>query len=269
MPLPAQAPTKHVSRRRRNYLLNPQFQLKYTGLLVLVVFVVGLLLGIVIWRTSSIASDEAQSAATQAERALKESATSARIIRMSAATYGNDAPDLGHTIEQELAQVDREYERNLAEVAARRASVEELRKRMLFLLVGGGVTILIILSVLGIFITHRIVGPVHRMKRLCRQVGTARLSVREGLRRGDELEDLFDTFVQMTYSLKSLQTGRLASLDAAMEKAQEESVSAEVMSRLRALRAQLCLGLTEAENIHRPSMMPPPKPSQSGDESTT
>jgi nitrogen fixation/metabolism regulation signal transduction histidine kinase len=269
MPLPAQAPPKHASRRRRNYLLNPQFQIKYTGLLVLVVFGVGLVLGVVLWRTSSIASDEAQNAVTQAEIAFKESATSARIIRMSAAAYGNDAPDLGRTIEQDLAEVDRKSERNLAEVAARRASVEELRKRMLFLLVGGGLTLVIVLGVLGIFITHRIVGPVHRMKRLCRQVGTSRLSIREGLRRGDELEDLFDTFVQMTYSLKALQTGRLASLDAAMEKAQEESVSAEVMSRLKTLRAQLCLGLTEAENLHRPSMIPPPKASQSGDKSTT
>jgi len=263
MPLPAQAPTKHASRRRRNYLLNPQFQLKYTGLLVLVVFVILAVLGTVIWRTSSIASDEAQSAVTQAEIAFKESATSARILRMSAAAYGSDAPDLGRTIEQGLAEVDRKSESNLAEVAARRASVEELRQRMLFLLIGGGLTLVVILGVLGIFITHRIVGPVHRMKRLCRQVGTSRLSIHEGLRRGDELEDLFDTFVQMTYSLKSLQTGRLASLDAALEKAEEEGVSPEVMSRLRVLRAQLCLGLTEAENLHRPSLMhlPPAGPS--------
>jgi len=37
-----------------------------------------------------------------------------------------------------------------------------------------------------------------KLKRLLRRVGTGRLVVRERLRRGDELGDLFDTFLQMT-----------------------------------------------------------------------
>src|SRR5262249_11584542 len=150
------APSTRVRRRWRNYLLNPRFQLKYTGLLVFVVLAVMVALGLVIWRTSSIASNQAQFASAQAERALKESATSARIIRMSAAAYGNAAPDLEHTLAEELTQIDREYEKNLREVAERRAAVEALRRRMLHLLVGGGVMLLVLLSVLGIFITHRI-----------------------------------------------------------------------------------------------------------------
>ena len=51
---------------------------------------------------------------------------------------------------------------------------------------------------MGIVITHRIVGPVHKMKRLLRRVSTGRLAIEERLRKGDELEDLFDTFLQMT-----------------------------------------------------------------------
>jgi nitrogen fixation/metabolism regulation signal transduction histidine kinase len=220
--------------------------------LVFVVLTVMVVLGSVIWRTASIATTQAQFAAAQAERALKESATSARIIRMSAAAYGNDAPELGRTLDQEMAEIDREYEHNLAQVKERRTAVEELRQQMLFLLLGGGMTLLVLLSVLGIFITHRIVGPVHRLKRLCRQVGTARLSIVGGRRRGDELEDLFDTFTQMTYSLRSLQAGRLATLNATIERAEAEAVSAEVLKDLHALRAQLCLGLSKAETRTRP-----------------
>jgi nitrogen fixation/metabolism regulation signal transduction histidine kinase len=253
----AQAPFPSASHRRSKYLLDPRFQLKYTGLLAFVVFAVMMALGLVIWNTASVASNQAQLAAAQAERALKESATSSRILRMSAAAYGDEALDLGRALEQELAEIDRAFERNLAEVAERRIQVEKQRDRLLYLLLGGGTMLLGVLSVLGVFITHRIVGPVHRLKRLCRQVGTTRLNIGEGLRKGDELEDLFDTFVQMTYSLKALQTGRLATLDATIEKAEAEAVSEEVMKGLRALRAQLCLGLSEAESLRHPSPQGP------------
>jgi HAMP domain-containing protein len=251
----SQARSSGSAHRRRTYLLNPRFQLKYTGLLVSVVLAVLVSLGTVIWQTSTVATRQAELAAGEAERALKESATSARILRMSAAAYANEAPDLGRTLDQDLSQIDREHERNLGVVAARRAEVESQRRRMLYVLVGGGALLLVVLGVLGVFITHRIVGPVHRLKRLCRQVGTARLGIGERLRKGDELEDLFDTFIQMTYSLKALQTGRLVTLDATIERAKAEAASPEVLASLRALRAQLCLGLNDDETL-RPSMRP-------------
>ena len=120
----------------------------------------------------------------------------------------------------------------------------------MMLLLGGGGALLVLLSFLGIFITHRIVGPVYRMKRLCRQAGTARFSVSDRpLRRGDELEDLFDTFIQMIWSLKALQSGRLATLESTIEKAREAGVSDDIMSNLRALHAQMHLGLADVESL--------------------
>lgn len=235
-----------MSRRRKSsYLIDPRFQLKYTGLLVGVVIAVMAALGVVIWTTAEVASANAQIAATQAERALKESSTSAHILKMSAAAYATDAPGLGATLDEELAEIDREYQRSLADVGERRAEVEQQRRRLLNILLGGGGALVILLSVLGIFITHRIVGPVVRLKRLCRQVGTSRLNIKVVSRKGDELTDLFDTFGQMTYSLKVLQVGRLATLDATIERARTEGASPELMEGLRALRAQLCLGIGE------------------------
>ncbi|WP_437499420.1 HAMP domain-containing protein [Sorangium sp. So ce1099] len=251
MTSPAQDRATARPAARRKLLLNPRFQLKYTGLLVAVVLAVMAVLGLVIWQTASVANEQAQYAATQAELALKEAANSAKILKMSTAALGGEGSDLDSTLDQELEKTNREHERNLAEVAKRRSEVEALRQRLLNILLGGGAFLLVVLSVLGVFITQRIVGPVHQMKRLCRQVGTTRLTIGEGLRKGDELGDLFDTFVQMTYSLKALQTGRLATLDAAIERAEAESASAEVLAGLRALRAQLCLGLTEAETVRR------------------
>jgi len=247
----AKAPSRPVHQRKvRTYLINPQFQLKYTGLLVGVVAAVMLSLGVVIWRSSEVASHNAEIAAEQAEQALKESATSAKLLKSSAAMY-DDAPELAKALEKDLADLDQQYKANLAKVTAQRAQVEAQRKQMFYLLIGGGLGVLGILFVLGVFITHRIVGPVFRLKRMCRQVSTSRLSAPQRLRKGDELEDLFDTFVQMTYSLKALQTGRLATLDATIEKAEEADVPGEVMKGLYALRAQLCLGLSEDESTQK------------------
>ena len=70
---------------------------------------------------------------------------------------------------------------------------------------------------------------------------------------GDELEDLFDTFLQMTYSLRALQSARLKTLDATMRRAEATGAAEEVLSGLRVLRAEMVLGLEP----RRPSMLPP------------
>ncbi|GAC1393484.1 MAG: hypothetical protein NVS3B10_21760 [Polyangiales bacterium] len=244
-------PRTHTKRRRSGYLLDPRFQLKWTGLLVGSVLGVTVALGVVLARTASDAAESALIASTQAEKALKESATSAKLLRLTAASYAELDPDLAKTIDRDEDEIDREFARNLAEVNTRWLAVDAQRRRILWLLIGGSVAICAILTALGIFITHRVVGPAHRLKRLLRQVGTAKFDMAVGeLRRGDELEDLFETFVQMAWSLRALQAGRLATLDATLVKASAAQVPEDVMRGLTSLRAQLSLGLHP--DSHRP-----------------
>jgi nitrogen fixation/metabolism regulation signal transduction histidine kinase len=123
------------------------------------------------------------------------------------------------------------------------------------LLIGAGVALLLMLTLMGIVITHRIVGPVHKVKRLLRRVSTGRLVVEERLRKGDELEDLFETFLQMTYSLQAMQNARVTTLDATLRRAEASGAPAEVVEGLRALRAQMMLGLEK----RRAGSVRPPK----------
>ncbi len=233
----------------RRYLVDPRFQLKYTGLLVGVVLAVIAALGVAVLRTSAAASSQAANASLQAERALKEAATSARLLKSSAAEYTDIGPELQKSLEADLAAIDREHQKNLADVIAQRNEVDRNQRRMVVVLIVGSAALLGILAFLGIYITHHIVGPVYRMKRLLRQVGTGRFSVADRLRmrKGDELEDLFDTFVQMTHSLEELQAGRRATLEATMDKAERAAVPADVMSGLQALHAQMSIGLAHRE----------------------
>ena len=60
----------------------------------------------------------------------------------------------------------------------------------------------ILIGLLGIYFTHKVVGPIYKMKLLLRQVGDGKLTFRGGLRKGDELQDFFEVFASMVEQLK-------------------------------------------------------------------
>lgn len=247
------------ARRKQSYLLDPRFQLKWTSYLVAVVVLVMAALGIVIGRTAGRTSDTATLAVAQAERAFAESQTNSKLARQSVLIAAGDNPTLLHMMDESLAEVDGQAEHNLADVRARQADIARDRRNLQLLLVGAGVALVALLVLMGVVITHRIVGPVHKMKRLLRRVSTGRLVIDERLRRGDELGDLFETFLQMTYSLRALQSARLATLDATMRRAEMTGASPEVIDGMRALRAQMVLGIEPRRSSLRP---PPPPPAE-------
>ena len=242
------------SRHKKSYLLDPRFQLKWTGYLVVVVVLVMAGLGYVIARTAGHASDTATLAVKQAEKAFEESKSNNILTRRTMQLAGGDNPALQAVMDESLNEVDAQSEKNLAEVRSVQADIAAGRKHLQLLLAGAGLALIALLAIMGILITHRIVGPVHKMKRLLRRVSTGRLVVDERLRRGDELEDLFDTFLQMTYSLRAMQAARLATLEGTLRRAEATDTPAEVVDGMRALRAQLVLGIEP----RRPSVIPPP-----------
>jgi methyl-accepting chemotaxis protein len=256
MPMAVNRSQRPLRVHKRAYLINPRFQLKYTSLLVAVVLGVMIVLGAVIGRTASEASDYARLAALEAERAMNESRANSVLARQNVALAAADNPDLAKVMDDSLQEADEKAERDVWEVRHRRWVIERQRQTITTLLVVSGLALALLLGAMGILITHRVVGPVHKLKRLLRQVGTGRLVVRERLRPRDELSDLFDTFLQMTYSLKALRTGRMATLDAVIDAAESEGTPAPVREGLRALHAQMALGL----GAHRRSSKPPPPP---------
>lgn len=240
------------TRHKQSYLLDPRFQLKWTGYLVVVVVLVMTGLGFVIARTAGRASDTASLAVTQAEKAFEESRSNNILARRSVQLAGGENAALQAVMDESLGEVDAQSEKNLADVRARQSDIARDRHNLQLLLVGAGLLLLVLLFVMGVLITNRIVGPVHKMKRLLRRVSTGRLVIDERLRKGDELEDLFDTFLQMTYSLRAMQAARLATLDGTLRRAENAGTPEEVLEGLRALRAQMVLGLEPRRASVRP-----------------
>lgn len=242
-------PGAHPQRRKQSYLLDPRFQLKWTGYLVVVVLVVMASLGWIIARTASDAARSAGIAVEQAKKAAEESRTNSILARQSVMLA---APEMATVMNESLEELDKKEAANVAEIQRRAQEVKNGQRDLQLLLGGAGIALLVLLVGMGVVITHRIVGPVHKMKRLLRRVSTGRLVIEERLRKGDELEDLFDTFLQMTYSLRAMQLARLATLDSTIKHADNGTTPKEVIEGLRALRAQMVLGLER----RRPSQYP-------------
>jgi len=90
----------------------------------------------------------------------------------------------------------------------------------------------------GIIITHKVAGPIFKMKRHLKDVGEGHLKIPGRLRKGDELVDFFDTFDHMVRQLRQRQEEEIGKLDAALSKIQS-TVDEETLAPLRQLRAEM------------------------------
>ena len=94
------------------------------------------------------------------------------------------------------------------------------------------------IGIAGIIVTHRIAGPIHKMKRLLSYVGEGHLLLTEKLRKGDELQHFFDTFEKMVASLRRRQEREIEKLDQAIM-GLEGRVSDSELAALRSLRQEM------------------------------
>ena len=190
MPKPAGGPPK---RRLRNYLLDPTFQLKYTGMVVGVTLAVATVLGYL---------------------AYEQSRGQTEMMQMN--MY-----DAGETESFIRAEAER-YDRNL------------------LMAIGGGILALVLsLGVTGILVTHRVVGPAYKLKRLFQDVSEGHLRVYGKLRQGDELWDVFVEFEKMIEKLRQNQRDEIAQLQSIIDRAKDATQTDVVVNELEGLRDRM------------------------------
>ncbi|NUP10088.1 MAG: HAMP domain-containing protein [Polyangiaceae bacterium] len=96
------------------------------------------------------------------------------------------------------------------------------------------------IGVAGIVFTHKIAGPIFKMKRLFRQVGEGKLVLREKLRKGDELQHFFEAFEGMVDHLREKQQREIDDLDGAIKALEREGLGeSAAVERLKTLRGEM------------------------------
>ncbi|MFO0762437.1 MAG: HAMP domain-containing protein [Byssovorax sp.] len=283
------AATGRHQRSAKNYLLDRNFQLKYTSFLVGIALAISFGLGAMLFRTSEKLREESQRAVEQSQRALDQGRETVRqgqatidrgkevivqsrrvsqVVSMNIAKEYAGDPELAKTFgeaaqrdEAKLKEEQDRLERDAAFLQKRAKELEEQAQAVQAQAVGlaaqqeamlWGIVVLlgllvIFVGVAGIVFTHKVAGPIHKMKRLIRQVGEGKLVVREKLRKGDELQHFFEAFEHMVEDLRRRQRAEIAKVDTILERLDEAPVSQQGMKELgpdgitllRTLRAEM------------------------------
>ena len=91
------------------------------------------------------------------------------------------------------------------------------------------------LGVTGILVTHRVVGPAYRMRRLFEGIREGKLQITTGIRKGDELQDLYRSFTDMVESLRDERSEEIAQLEDTLAKMEAAGVQSDFITELRAV----------------------------------
>jgi hypothetical protein len=114
---------------------------------------------------------------------------------------------------------------------------------VLFGIVGFGVLLVLSIFASGIWITHKVAGPLYNMSRICARVRDNKLSpsLRQ-LRKGDELQEFYSSFREMYEALRTRVAGDVQALGNAISALEAISPKQpgmqEALNELRELRRQ-------------------------------
>jgi HAMP domain-containing protein len=180
-------------RKLKNYLLDRRFQLKYTGMVLLVTVSVASVLGYLAYDFS-----KGQTEAFTAQMASQ--------------------PSLDEATANDLEQFAKQEDRKVRNA-----------------IVGGVLLLAIALGLTGILVTHRVVGPTYRMKRLFRHVGEGHLEVTTGIRKGDELQDLYHSFAEMVESLRDQRAEDIERLERTVAQMEASGAQSAYITEIRAV----------------------------------
>jgi methyl-accepting chemotaxis protein len=116
-------------------------------------------------------------------------------------------------------------------------------RKVLFGILGGILILALTLGVTGIVVTHKVVGPAYKMKLLLNEVAAGKLKLVGRLRKGDELQELFEAFAHMVESLRETQKQEVTELEDAIAKAEAAGVPEDALAELRSVRDRMASAL--------------------------
>ena len=236
-------------RSVKNYLLDPAFQLKYTGYLMAIALLLSTVLGGLLWRTSQAALQLSQTAVAQGmetvrrgQELVKENQKVSTMAKMTIDKAYADQPELTEVFgaEDQVRSKRLEEEQGRLEAEARRLSqraheLKDQQQNVTTILVLALTALVVLIGLVGIVVTHKVAGPIFKMKRQIRELGEGYLRLPGKLRKGDELVDFFETFERTVKNLRGRQEAEILQLETALE-ALQGKIDAAALRPLEALR---------------------------------
>lgn len=250
------APTQggRHQRRLRNYLLDAHFQLKYAGYLVGITLALSVILGVILWRTSDAVIAQSRESVTVGQQVVErgrqvvtESKKVNAVVQMNIVrdpAYA-DNPALLTAFQSDAKANDDRLNAQQAglEDQARRLKEQSDKlaeqQRLIGLVLVGALALLVVaVGLAGIVVTHKVAGPIFKMKKQLQALRDGDYTVPYPLRKGDELVDFFEEFRSMVTALRKRQEEEIALLDRAIGNL-EPGASGDQLKELRSLRAEM------------------------------
>jgi methyl-accepting chemotaxis protein len=252
--LSAGPPTGKHQRKLRNYLLDAHFQLKYAGFLVGITLVLSASLGLILWRTSYAVISQSRESVAVGEQVVergrdlvKESKKVNAVVQMNIVrdpayadnpalltAFQSDAKENDDKLNRQQTGLE-EQERRLKEQSGK---LEDQHRSMGTALVVVLALLVIGVGLAGIVITHRVAGPIYKMKKQLRDLRRGDYEIPAPLRKGDELVEFFEEFRKMVGELRRRQEEEIALLDRAILNLREKTSEGE-LAELTSLRAHM------------------------------
>lgn len=232
----AAAPYK---RSVKNYLLDANFQLKWSARIVFVAVAISAIMGVFLYRTSREVTEQSQQVIAQGTALISESRKNSELVLMQIKRDYADAPELGASFSKETEDIDQKLQERHAALELSAAQTAKQQTTMMVALIAGLTLLVVLIGLLGIYFTHKVVGPIYKMKMLLRQVGEGKLNFQSRLRKGDELQDFFEAFAGMVEQLKARQAAELAELEAALDLAKGGGASDAAVARITKIRDEM------------------------------
>lgn len=236
-PAPAAAPK--YKRSIKNYLLDAKFQLKWVGRIIFVALAISGLMGIFLYQTSREVTEQSEKVIAQGDALITESQKNSDLVKMQIKDQYADSPELAATFNKSADDLDKQLQAKHAALEAQAAKTKSQQRTMMLSLVAGLTLLVVLIGLLGIYFTHKVVGPIYKMKMLLRQVGDGKLNFQGKLRKGDELQDFFEVFAAMVEKLKARQAAEVEELEAAMKEAQATGASDAAIAKIAKVRDEM------------------------------
>jgi len=244
------APDRSRGNRRGGLLVDRPFQFKYTayivGLTIAICVPLGVLLAYKMNEAVQLGDDAvtmAASANDSAKVGLEQAIVLNRRLEMESLLKFGDKPDALEAVKRaNKIESDRltaratELQKEEERIRQKRNALASQRRTILLTVSAAMILLVIFVALTAISFTHRVAGPIHRMRMLFAEVGEGVFSPYRPLRERDELQDAFAEFSAMVEKVKARQKADLEKLDEAIARVASAGVDEGSIADLRTVR---------------------------------